>query len=55
MIRFLSLGALALAVAACSGSEFDRDAGACVILSKQGGECTVTIPAPKAPLAEPRP
>lgn len=43
----VSLAALALALGACEGSQFDRDAGGCVILSKQGGECTVTIPAPK--------
>lgn len=52
LFRTIAALGVALALAACSGSQFDRDAGACLILSKQGGACTVTLPAPPA---EPRP
>ena len=48
MKLYASLAALALSLVGCNWtSQLDRDAGACVILSKQGGECTVTIPAAK--------
>lgn len=47
MIRVLAL-ALTLAVAGCNWSgQIDRDFGACVVLAKDGGRCTVTIPQAK--------
>lgn len=40
-----ALATIALAtLAGCAGGEFDRDAGACVVLARDGASCTVTIP-----------
>ena len=48
LMRWFPAAALALGVAACAGSEFDRDAGACVVLARDGASCTVTIPKKEA-------
>ena len=49
MKRYLSFAALALALAGCNWtSQLDRDFGACAVLAKDGGSCTVTIPKKEA-------
>jgi len=51
MKLYLSLAALALALAGCNWtSQLDRDAGACIVLPKDGGaSCTVTVMPRKEP------